>query len=213
MTTRRPTSCFILSLVLLSGCAVLRDAPPVRTVGVRVLADSKLRAKDPHWRETAAGLVRAASDFYEREFDLKLAPVAVEPWDFDEETPLVSTLLKSLMQKYPPGGGNYDVTVGLTGQRVAFYSGGRGLALLGNCDKGLGDYLVSSVTQPYNYTGGRSEPTLDVVALVHEFGHIFGAEHTEDTESIMHVPFDYRSDFDPKNRAIIKKNRLCPFAL
>ena len=213
MTTRRPTSCFILSLLLVSGCAVLRDAPPARTVGVRVLADSKLRAKDPNWRETAVGLVRAASDFYEREFDLKLAPVAVEPWDFEEETPLVSTLLKSLMQKYPAGGGNYDVTVGLTGQRVAFYAGGRGLALLGDCDKGLGHYLVSSVTQPYHYTGARSEPTLDVIALIHEFGHIFGAQHTEDVDSIMHVPFDYRSDFDPKNRAIIKKNRLCPFAL
>jgi hypothetical protein len=225
MTTRRPTSCFILSLLLASGCALLRDPPPARTVGVRVLADSKLRAKDPHWRETATGLVRAASDFYEREFDIKLAPVAVEPWDFDEETPLVSALLKSLMQKYPPGGGSYDLTVGLTGQRVAFYAGGRGLALLGSCEKGLGDYLVSSVTEPFRYTGpdtdalttadgdpGRSS-SLDVVALIHEFGHIFGAEHSDDTTSIMHVPFDYRSDFDPKNRAIIKKNRLCPFAL
>lgn len=223
---RRPTSCFILSLLLLSGCAVLRDAPPARTVGVRVLADSKLRAKDPRWRETAAGLVRAASDFYEQEFDIKLAPVAVEPWEFDEETPLVSTLLKALMRQYPPGGGGYDITVGLTGQRVAFYAGGRGLALLGNCDKGLGDYLVSSVTEPYHYTGrdtdppiladgdpGPSSKSLDVVALIHEFGHIFGAEHTDDIASIMHVPFDYRSDFDPKNRAIVKKNRLCPFAL
>lgn len=213
MTTRRPTSCFILSLLLLSGCTVLRDAPPARTVGVRVLADSKLRAKDPRWRETAAGLVRATSDFYEREFDIKLVPVAVEPWEFEEESLLVSALLKTLMQQYPPGGGRYDVTVGLTGQRVAFYAGGRGYALLGNCERGLGDYLVSTVTEPYRYTGTDSEPTLDVVALIHEFGHIFGAEHTDDTQSIMHVPFDYRADFDPKNRAIIKKNRLCPFTL
>jgi predicted Zn-dependent protease len=51
-----------------------------------------------------------------------------------------------------------------------------------------------------------------LVALIHEFGHIFGAEHTDDIKSIMHVPFDYRDDFDPKNRAIIAKNKLCPFA-
>src|SRR5204863_5191520 len=96
---------------------------------------------------------------YEQEFGIKLAAVAIEPWEFDQETPLVSTLLKSLMQQYPPGGGRYDVTVGLTGQRVAFYAGGRGLALLGNCEKGLGDYLVSSVTEPYRYTGRDTEPS------------------------------------------------------
>jgi hypothetical protein len=212
MTTRRPISCCILSLLLLPACAALRDAPPERTVRVRVVADARLREKDPRWRDTAGGLLRAASDFYEREFGVKLAAVAIDPWEFDEETPLVSTLLKDLMRRYPPTGGTYDVTVGLTGSRVAFYAGGRGLALLGNCEKGLGDYLVSSVDAPYHYTGRSSEPTLDVVALIHEFGHIFGAEHSRDAESIMHVPFDYRSDFDPKSRAIVKNNKLCPFA-
>ena len=211
MTMRRRTSCFILSLALLCACAALRDEAPQRTVRVHVFADAKLREKDPHWRETSAGLVRAASDFYEREFGIKLAPVGVEPWDFNEETPLVATLLKSLMKAYPPSG-DYDVAVGLTGQRVAFYAGGRGLALLGDCEKGLGDYLVSSAEEPYRYTGHGSEPTLDAVALIHEFGHIFGAQHTDDRNSIMHVPFDYRSDFDPKNRAIIQKNKLCAFA-
>jgi hypothetical protein len=53
--------------------------------------------------------------------------------------------------------------------------------------------------------------SLDLVALIHEFGHIFGAEHTDDTKSIMHIPFDYRDDFDPKSRATIAKNKLCPF--
>jgi Metallo-peptidase family M12 len=212
MTTLRLTSCFILSLLLFSGCAALRDEPPERTVRVRVLADTKLRAKDPRWRETAGGLLRAASDFYEREFGIKLAAVQIDPWEFEEETPLVSTLLKALMKAYPPSAGAYDVAVGLTGQRVAFYAGGRGLALVGNCEKGLGDYLVSSVSEPYRYTGRSSEPTLDVVALIHEFGHIFGAEHTEDAASIMHIPFDYRSDFDPKSRSVVKKNKLCPFA-
>src|SRR5436190_22448592 len=90
MITRPRTSCFILSLLLFSCCAALREEPQARTVGVRVLADAKLRAKDPRWRETSAGLIRAASDFYEQEFGIKLAAVAIEPWEFDQETPLVS---------------------------------------------------------------------------------------------------------------------------
>jgi len=212
MTTRRRTSCFILSLFLLSACGALRDAPPQRAVRVRVAADAKLRAKDPYWRETASGLLRAASDFYEREFDIKFVAVSVDAWDVEEDTPLVSTLLKDLMRRFPSTPESYDVTVGLTGQRVAFYAGGRGLALLGNCEKGLGAYLVSSVTEPFRYSGRDTEPSLDAVALIHEFGHIFGAEHTDDTKSIMHIPFDYRDDFDPKSRAIIAKNKLCPFA-
>ncbi len=224
MIMRRPTSCFILSLFFLSACGVLRDAPPQRAVRVRVVADAKLRARDPHWRDTASGLLRAASDFYEREFDVQLVGVSLDPWDYDEDTPLVSSLLKDLMRRYPLAGEPYDVVVGFTGQRVAFYAGGRGLALLGNCEKGLGTYLVSSVSEPFRYSGRDTEPlatadgdvgrasSLDVIALIHEFGHIFGAEHTDDIKSIMHVPFDYRDDFDPKSRAVIAKNKLCPFA-
>jgi len=48
--------------------------------------------------------------------------------------------------------------------------------------------------------------------LVHELGHVFGAEHVEDTNSIMHEEFGYRTEFDAKNRAVIQKNRLCAFA-
>jgi predicted Zn-dependent protease len=48
--------------------------------------------------------------------------------------------------------------------------------------------------------------------LIHELGHIFGAEHVDDVQSIMHEDFGYRTEFDQKNRAVIQKNRLCPFA-
>ena len=48
--------------------------------------------------------------------------------------------------------------------------------------------------------------------LIHELGHIFGAEHVEDINSLMHEDFGYRTEFDAKNRAVIKKNRTCPFA-
>ncbi len=213
MITPRRTNCFILSLLLLSACALVGGDRPERTVRVKLLVDLKLREKDPRWRETAAGLLEAASDFYGREFGIRFAAAGIEPWETKEGSPFVSALLKDLMQSYPASrrSGSYDVAVGLTGEQVAFYSGGRGLAILGACDKGLGDYLVSAVTAPYRYTGYGAEASLDLVALIHEFGHVFGAEHTEDVASIMHYPFDYRSDFDAKSRAVVMKNKLCAF--
>src|ERR1051326_378943 len=224
MIMRRLTSCFILSLFFLSACGVLRDAPPQRTVRLRGVADAKCRAKDPHWRDTASGLIRAASDFYEREFDVKLVGVSLDGWDYDEDTPLVSSLLKDLIRRYPLAGEPYDVVVGFTGQRVAFYAGGRGLALLGKCEKVLGLYLVSPVPEPFRYSGRDMEPlapadgdvlrasSLDLVALTPSARQILAPGHNSGPKSIMHIPFDYRDDFDPKSRATIAKNKLCPFA-
>jgi hypothetical protein len=80
----------------------------------------------------------------------------------------------------------------------------------GNCREGLGNYIVSTVTEPFRYSG-VDEPTLDAVALIHEFGHVFGAAHVNDPNSIMNEAFDYRSDFDPKSSAIVMQNKFCPF--
>src|SRR2546427_9438656 len=136
MTTLLRISCSILSLFLLSGCAAIFDGAPERTVRVKLLADAALREKDPRWRETAAGLLHAASDFYGREFGIRFVADRIEPWELDESSQFVVTLMKRLMQKYPSTDrdGNYDLVVGLTGERVTFYMGGRGMVnRFGNC--------------------------------------------------------------------------------
>jgi hypothetical protein len=212
MTTLRRISCFILSLFLFSACAALRDDAPERTVRVKLLADAALREKDPRWHETATGLLRAASDFYEREFGVKFVAVAIGLWQMEESSQFVVTLMKRLVQAYPIKDQSYDLLIGLTGERLTFYMGGRGMVnRFGNCRDGLANYVVSSVTETFRYTGVRSEPTLDAVALIHEFGHVFGAEHVKDTSSIMNEDFDYRSDFDAKSRGIVLKNKFCAF--
>ena len=202
-----------VSLLLLSSCALMEPAQPDRIVRVRILADSKLRENDPQWRETATALLRGASEFFAREFGIRLVAQRIEPWEHREAYPsavdLLARLKKDLASKDQPDG--YDLIIALTGEPLSPYSGGRGMAILGNCDKGLGNYLVSRITAPYRYGGPNSEPPLDVVALIHELGHIFGADHVTDTTSIMNDNFDYRHDFDMKSRSIVLKNRLCPF--
>jgi predicted Zn-dependent protease len=68
------------------------------------------------------------------------------------------------------------------------------------------------VSRVVHYSGLRDNPELEVIALIHEIGHIFGAQHVADPASIMHEDFDYRIEFDTKNRAVIERNKLCRFA-
>lgn len=72
--------------------------------------------------------------------------------------------------------------------------------------------MVSSVSTPFRTRGRDSEPELDVLALIHELGHIFGAKHTKDTASIMNEDFDHRIGFDEENRDTVLKNKFCRFA-
>jgi hypothetical protein len=187
---------------------------PERIVRVKLLADATLREKDPRWRETLAGLLEAASDFYGREFGIRFAAQKIDAWELEESSSYVVTLMKRLAQKYPlrDQNGSYDLIVGFTGDRLAIYSGGRGMTnRFGNCAEGLANYVVTSVAGPFRYTGYNPEPNLDVVALIHELGHVFGAVHVKDPSSIMHENFDYRSQFDAGSREIILKNKYCPF--
>ena len=205
--------CSILSLLWLSSCALMAPAAPDRIVRARILADQKLRENDPRWSETAMALLRGASDFFGREFGVRFVAQKIEPWEHTVAYPaavdLLALLKKGFASKDQPDG--YDLIVAFTGEPLSKYSGGLGMAILGNCDKGLGNYLVSRVSGPYRYSGGAAEPPLDVIALIHELGHIFGADHVSDANSIMNTDFDYRGDFDMKSRGIVLKNRLCAF--
>lgn len=214
MTTPRQITCFILSLALLSSCSLFRPAAPQRVVRVKALADPKLREDHPRWAEEVRGLMEAASDYFEREFGIRLATRKVAPWPLQDRIPSTPSLMARLKAEVPlrDAEGSYDLVVAFTGERVNIYLGGRARAdRIGNCKEGLGNYLVSSVSAPFHYRGPDVEPQLDVVALIHELGHIFGAEHVQDTGSIMNENFDYRSEFDKKNREIILKNKFCPF--
>jgi hypothetical protein len=178
------------------------------------LADPKFREENPRWAEEVRGLVEAASDYFEREFGIRFVTDGVGAWPIKERFSSTAVLLRQLKEQMPlrDKDGSYDIIIAFTREWMNVYAGGRArVDRIGNCQQGLGNYVVSSVSGPFQYRGPNSEPELDVVALIHELAHIFGAEHIKDTDSIMHENFDYRAEFDKKNREVILKNKFCPF--
>jgi hypothetical protein len=216
MTTRRRIICSILSVFALSACALFGPDIPQRPVRIKVLVDGPFRARNPRWDEEARGLIEAASDFYEREFDLRLLTQSVSPWPNDVRVPSTVELLALMQKQFPLQSkpADYDLLVAFTAENMnRYFPGGRArVDRIGNCTQGLGSYVVVPISKVFKYRGMNAEPELDVVALIHEIGHIFGAEHVQDINSLMHEDFSYRSDFDRQNREVIRKNRLCPFA-
>ena len=216
MITRRRIICSILSALFLSSCSSIAPEAPQRLVRVKVLADVPFRARNPNWAEEARGIVEAASDYYEREFDIRIMTQSVSAWPATERVDSTPALLSMLQKEFSVGSndGKYDLIVSFTGENTSRYltAGRPRVDRIGDCAKGLSNYVVVPVTKIFHYQGANAEPNFDVIALIHEVGHVFGAEHVEDTTSLMHENFGYRTEFDAKNRAVIRKNRSCPFA-
>lgn len=216
MITRPRTTCSILSaLFFCCSCSVLGPDIPQRLVRVKVLADPPFRARNPGWAEEARALVEAASDYYEREFGIRLVAESVSAWPVTERIASTPVFLSKLRKEFPPSlPASYDLIIAVTGENTSRYiSAGRPrVDRIGDCQTGLSRYIVVPIGKAVRYHGSDAEPDLEVVALIHELGHVFGAEHVDDTNSIMHESFGYRLEFDAGNRSIIEKNRACAFA-
>ena len=214
MTTRPLIICFILN-VLFAGCATLSNTARQRLVRVQALADPAMRERNPQWDSELRGLIEAASDYYEREFEIRLVTQGTAAWPAQERIRSSSELLLKVKREFPlrrPA--DHDLIIAFTGESVSRYiAGGRPrVDRIGNCREGLSNYAVVPVREIFRYRGPAADISYDAVALIHELGHVFGAEHVNDRSSIMNEQFDYRTEFDMKNRSIILKNRNCPFA-
>jgi hypothetical protein len=216
MTTRPLIICFILSAFLCASCATLATTTWQRVIRVKALADPAMRERNSQWESEVRGLVEAASDYYEREFDIRLITTSAAAWPRQERIRSTSELLLKAKQDFPldrkPA--DHDLIIVFTGESVSRYiaAGRPRVDRIGNCRDGLSNYAVVPVHEIFRYRGPSSDITYDTVALIHELGHVFGAEHVNDTLSIMNEQFDYRTEFDMKNRNVILRNRNCPFA-
>jgi hypothetical protein len=216
MTTRQRITCSILSAFLLASCSIFQNEPAPQVIRVKALADPSFRARNPRWEEEIRNRVEAASDYFEREFAIRLVTQSVAPWPVTERIRSTPALIAKLKEDFPSQkkASSYDLIIAFTAEGLSRYTvdGRPRVDRIGDCQQGLGNYVVTSANKIYRYTGTESDPDYDTVTLVHELGHIFGAEHVQDADSIMNENFDYRAEFDMKNRSVILKNRNCPFA-
>lgn len=213
---RRRIICCILSALCLASCQLVDSGPPQRIVRVKAFADPSFRARNSAWDAEIRGMIEAASDYYEREFDIRLVTQSTAAWPRDERIPSTANLLVKLRQEFPvaKSDGSYDLLVTFTAESVSRYlpSGRPRVDRIGDCQQGLSNFVVTTAREVFRYHGVSTEPTYDLLALIHELGHVFGAEHVSNTSSIMHEEFGYRTEFDLQNRSVIQKNRNCPFA-
>jgi hypothetical protein len=215
MITRRPITYCILSALLLASCSAITSPAPERVVQIKVLGDVSLRARNTRWNEEVRGLIEAASDYYEREFNVRLVTQSVSAWPVEERIRGTPELLARLERDFPQTKSHdHDLVIAFTAEGMSRYTraGRPRVDRIGNCQQGLGGYAVVPVSRVVHYTGLRGNPEPEVIALIHEIGHIFGAQHVADAASIMHEDFDYRTEFDATNRAVIERNKLCRFA-
>ncbi len=216
MITRRRIICLTLSALFTSSCALFDSAnSPQRIVRVQVLGDVSFRARNPNWREEARGLIESASDYYEREFDIRFVTQSVFAWPEKDRVRSTPELLARVKRQFgTESSADYDVIVTFTAEGVSriLTTGRPRVDRIGSCSQGLARYVVVPIAKIFHYSGANDEPEFDVIALIHELAHVFGAEHVDDTSSIMHEEFGYRTEFDAKNRALIEHNRFCAFA-
>ena len=216
MTTLLRITCFILSVVAVPSCALLYDPPFERVVRVQALADPSFRGRNPRWIEELRARIEAASVYFEREFEIRFVTVNAGAWPERERVDSTAGLMVKLKQDFPTqkNDGAFDLIVAFTAEPISRYlpTGRPRVDRIGDCRVGLGNYVVTTVSGIIRRTPEHPELDYDTVALIHELAHVFGAEHVQDSDSIMNEKFDHRLVFDMKNRGVILRNRNCPFA-
>jgi len=212
MTTLRRTVCFILSLGL-SGCALISGPDTDRIVRVKIVVEGRAREGNPRWREEVAKRVQAAANYFENEFGVRFALQVIAPLTLNERISSSAELLQGLKERVPlrEGGQTYDLVIGVTRGEGRISRGHARVDEIGNCTVGLGNYIAIALNEPLHHRPLEPTYDTDILALIHEFGHIFGAEHVADPRSIMNERYNFGTEFDGKSRETILKNKFCPF--
>ncbi|MCO6459436.1 MAG: hypothetical protein J5I93_29340 [Pirellulaceae bacterium] len=168
-------------------------------VKVKLLVDEDERAARAVWEARLRKRLEAASQIFERHFQIRFEVVAVETWQSDDKTAELLELLAELEREVSSEPA--QLVIGFTAQPPA----NAGRQRLGVTRGPLHSWILAREWFP-----GLTEPErLEI--LVHELGHYLGAGHCPEAQSVMRPELaDQRArarhfeiNFDPLNALAI----------
>lgn len=195
---------FIFLLLLFFHPPAQPDSLPRRSLRVGIAVAPGFKTQ-PNWREEFERRLAYASRIFENEFGLGFRPAIYWNWFFGDEEREMGELLNDLRGRFPLK--EVDVVVGLCHLKKIPEDGRiQDLHTLGQASPFSG-YLV--IRYPLRRLFKIQEETV----LIHELGHLFGAVHTDEPETVMAswVERQIPRRFDPENNQIISLTRSIDF--
>jgi tetratricopeptide (TPR) repeat protein len=172
------------------ACYFASSARPCLDLGelsVLVVADEEFR-RDSDWKSKIEEVLEPASSYLETTLGLRLAALESRDWTSNDALSSVEMLAEDLVaniDKEPS-----DIVVAFTDQKN-----------LETRHNGCSLFKEGIIVLK------RADEIAEMVrSLNHEIGHLFGAVHVEDPESLMDI-FSRGDDFDAKNIELVRLNR------
>jgi tetratricopeptide (TPR) repeat protein len=173
-------------LILYAGTPVLVFSQ-VREVSAKILADEEFR-RDPGWKTVAENCLCEASADFERLFGIRMIIRGYENWASDNSAKSLDALAEDVDAHFDKH--DFDLLLVMTAQE--------------NRDETLVGYTLFKEGIVFlKVTGDR--PAM-LRTLKHELGHVFGAVHVSDPDSVMNC-FVQGDSFDALNERVIALNR------
>ncbi|HJN12898.1 MAG TPA: M12 family metallo-peptidase [Pirellulaceae bacterium] len=148
-----------------------------RVVTVRAIADNTYRDAFPEWRERIRRIVASASEYYRREYSIRLVLTETSAWKYDGVAVDLKSRWARLLEQSP---NEVDLIVALVG--YGDYSSVNGeAAFTGQLGRAafFGQHLMVADRNDYHENRAKT-------ILLHELGHIFGAFHVADQNLMMY---------------------------
>jgi Metallo-peptidase family M12 len=171
---------------------LVTPADPI-TYTITIAADEELIAAHPDWEEKMKSSIQAASSTFLNNFGIQFAVSDVVTWDSDDSINDLDNILKETMRDVNPGNG--DIVVSWTGQDV----------------KPIFHFYIHQGAAIFK---GRHLIVRTPEAVLHEIGHLFGAEDYPPDHANARIPSTYATlndryifTIDDENKARIRDSK------